>query len=82
MNTAMEMHDSGLLELRTEADGSGFALFRAVVWRSEGMPGQDAQESGWQNVRMRFTDMIVEGSWKGDPPYASGGFLSLDVRFQ
>ena len=59
MNTAMEMHDSFLLELSTEADGSGFALFHAVVFRSEGVPGEDAQESGWQNVRMCFNGMVV-----------------------
>jgi len=65
MNTSMELHDSRILSLTRMEDGSGDILFGAVSYCSEGKPGNDAQLSGWQNVRMRFTGMTVHGALSG-----------------
>lgn len=78
MNTAMEMHDSVVLQAEGSVDGSGFILFQAVVFRSSERPALDPGESGWQNVRMTFTDMDVEGLIPNDRPYAAAGYLSVD----
>jgi hypothetical protein len=78
MNTAMEMHDSVVLQVESSADGSGFILFRAVIFRSPLRPAIDPGEGGWQNVRMTFKDMRVEGTIPNDEPYAADGYLSVD----
>jgi hypothetical protein len=57
----MEMHDSSLLEVTCNPDGTGFALFHAVVYQSEGQVFEDAQRSGWQDVRFDFEGMRIEG---------------------
>ena len=78
MNLAMEMHDSFVLELGRSLDGDGFILLKAVVHRSQGVPGEDAGESGWQNVRMSFTKMTVEGEIQFPGEYAADGKLTID----
>ena len=78
MNTAMEMHDSVVLEYELLSDGTGFILFHAVVFRSDGRPAIDPGESGWQNLRMTFTDITLEGSIPLHKPYAADGHLSVD----
>jgi hypothetical protein len=57
----IEMHDSRLMEIERDADGKGFALFRAYVYQSEGRVFEDAQRSGWQDVRFDFESMRIEG---------------------
>ena len=78
MNTAMEMHDSFLLEYERFPNCTGFVLFHAVVFRSDGSPAIDPGESGWQNSRMTFTDMLIEGSIPDHKPHAADGHLSVD----
>jgi hypothetical protein len=72
------MHDSGVLAVSREDDGSGFVLFHGYVYRSAGNPGHDPSESGWQNVRMRFTDMTVEGPPCEPDAYVSDGDLTVN----
>jgi len=82
MNLAMEMHDSGVLEVSRGGDGTGFVLFHGSVFRSSGIPAQDPSESGWQNVRMRFTGMTIEGLPYEPDAYVSDGDLTVNgVRF-
>ncbi|MBB5058350.1 hypothetical protein HDF16_003064 [Granulicella aggregans] len=64
MNTAMEMHDSVVLKYERFPDGTGFILFRAVVFRSDGRPAIDTGVSGWQGVRMAFTEMVLEARFQ------------------
>jgi hypothetical protein len=75
MTTAMEIHDSRLLEIECDCDGKGFALFHAVVFRSEGVVFKDAQESGWQNLRFQFEGMRIEGKIVELDEYAYDGNL-------
>jgi hypothetical protein len=77
MTYGMEFHDSRLLELRCDDDGSGFALFHGCVYSSEGTVFEDAQESGWQNVRFLFEGMRVEGQIV---EYASDGDLWVNGK--
>jgi hypothetical protein len=75
----MEMHDSVILAFEHNPDGGGVLLFKGSVYHAEGEPGRTLpQKSGWQNVRMQFTDMIVEGKIQDDKPYAADGSLRLD----
>jgi hypothetical protein len=62
MNIAMELHDSRILSLKCASDGLGEILFHAVTYYAKGIPGKASQVSGWQNVRMRFSGMSVEGN--------------------
>jgi hypothetical protein len=80
MTMAMEFHDSYLRELVCGDDGCGYALFDGVVYRSEGRVFDDAQESGWQQVRFDFTEMRVEGEVVDltYDPYANDGELWKD----
>lgn len=61
MNYAMEIHDSRLTDFAVNPDGTGFLLFHAVIYRSNGKLFEDAQESGWQQIRLSFAGMTVEG---------------------
>ncbi len=76
----MELHDSRILEVGHCDDGTGFLLFDGVVYRSDGagIPGQDAQESGWQNVRMLVTGMTVEGPAFEPDAYVHDGDLTVN----
>jgi hypothetical protein len=67
----MEFHDSQLLDLQHDADGNGFALFHACVFRSQGQVFQDDQESGWQNVRF-----ILHGIRVANEPFELGEYVS------
>jgi hypothetical protein len=75
MTFGMEFHDSVLLDIRCEGDGKGFVLFHGNVYRSEGQVFQDAQESGWQNVRFHLEGMRIEGVFGEFGEYASDGNL-------
>jgi hypothetical protein len=81
MNLAMEMHDSRVLEITVGADGRGFILFHGYVFRSDGVPGSDKSESGWQDVRMRFTGMTIAGPVCEPDSYVSDGDLTVDRIF-
>ena len=77
MTLAMEFHDSTLLEMKFELDGSGYMLFKSSVYRSPEMAVDHDYESGWQNVRLSFVSAV--GSL--DLPigeYASDGSLSIN----
>jgi hypothetical protein len=80
MTTAMEIHDSYLRELSWNAEGSGYALFHAVIYRSEGQVFKDAQESGWQDLHIDFKGMYVEEEVADltDDPHAHSGALTID----
>jgi hypothetical protein len=75
MTFGMEFHDSRLLDMCCEGDGKGFALFHAYVYRSEGRVFQDAQESGWQNVRFHLEGMHIDGVFGEFGEYAADGNL-------
>ena len=75
MTFGMEFHDSVLLDVRREDDGNGFVLFHGYVYRSEGQVFQEAQESGWQNVRFHLQGMHIEGVLAEFGEYASDGDL-------
>jgi hypothetical protein len=76
----MEMHDSSLLEVACNPDGRGFALFHGVVYQSEGQVFEDAQRSGWQDVRFDFEGMKIEGEVGKLKTYASDGELWVDGK--
>jgi hypothetical protein len=76
----IEFHDSRLKDIRCNRDGTGFALFHACVYQSEGMVFQDAQISGWQNVRFSFEGMKIEGEIVELGQYASDGDLWIDGK--
>jgi hypothetical protein len=78
MNLAMEMHDSFVLDLGQSDDGKGFILFHAVIHRSLGVPCSDPNENGWQDVRMSFTQMTVDGEIQLPREYAIDGKLTID----
>lgn len=75
MTFGMEFHDSVLLDVHREDDGNGFVLFHGYVYRSEGRVFQEAQESGWQNVRFHLQGMHIEGVLAEFGEYASDGDL-------
>jgi hypothetical protein len=78
MTQAIEIHDAKLLELVRNDDGTGHVLFHAYIYRSEGVVFQDAQESGWQNFRLEFADMQLEGGAALPGEYAHEGELWVD----
>jgi len=80
MTLGMEIHDSRLLELVCNPDGKGHALFHAYIYRSEGIVFKDAQESGWQNFRLIFEEMRIEGELPGPREYADRGELWVDGK--
>lgn len=78
MNTAMELHDSRILQFTQSPDGTGDLLFYGHVYRSEGTPGSHLpQTSGWQNIRMCFTEMKFTGEPFEDNAFVSEGQLWL-----
>ncbi len=78
MTLGMEFHDSRLLDLVCRSDGHGYALFDAYVYRSEGIVFRDPQESGWQNCRLTFQGMRLEGNSVEPGEYVSEGSLWVD----
>jgi hypothetical protein len=78
MTLGMEFHDARLLELVCGSDGNGHVLFHACVYRSDGVVFEDPQESGWQNCRLIFQGMRVEGTRVERGDYASEGALWVD----
>jgi len=80
MTLGMEFHDARLLDLICRSDGSGHALFHACIYRSEGVVFIDPQESGWQNCRLTFQGMRVEGTSVEPGEYSSGGSLWVDGK--
>jgi hypothetical protein len=75
MTIGMEFHDARLLDFVCGSDGNGHALFRAYIYRSDGVVFKDPQESGWQNCRLVFHGMRVEGTPVGPGEYVSDGTL-------
>lgn len=82
MNTAIEMHDSHLNEIKIETNGSGFVLLEAYVHRTEGTPGISAGEGGMQHVRLNFSSMEVEGKVGELPTYLYEGSLLAGDNLQ
>jgi len=78
MNYAMEIHDSCLEEVICNTDGTGYALFNASIFRSEGQVFKGADESGWQKLRFDFEGMQIEGEVGELKTWASGGTLCVD----
>jgi hypothetical protein len=78
MTLGMEFHDARLLDLVCGSDGSGHALFRACIYRADGIVFKDPQESGWQNCRLIFQGMRIEGNRVEPGEYASDGALWVD----
>lgn len=78
MNTAIEMHDSSVLEVKVRENGSGFVLLDAVVFRSEGQPGVDDGMCGLQSVRLTFSGMTVDGEVGSDEPGIYHGSLAAN----
>jgi hypothetical protein len=77
VNCAFEFHDSRLVEFERREDGTGFLLFRASVYRTQGELFHAGQESGFQFVRMHFTGMHVDGPVVLEE-HCSGGSITLD----
>ena len=82
MNCALELHDTRIIDIQTEPDGSGFVLLTGSVYYAEGTPGEGAQVSGWQNVRMTFSSMTVEGSWKPQQWIVDGSLSAHEMKEQ
>jgi hypothetical protein len=80
MNYAMEMHDSSLEELVCNSDGTGYALFHAVIHRGEGEIFPGPHESGWQGLRFDFEGMRIEGKVGELNTWASDGELWIDGK--
>ena len=80
MTLGMEIHDSRLLDLICNPDGTGHILFDAYIYRSEGVVFKDAQESGWQDFRLIFEGMRIEGGLVAPGEYASEGELWINGR--
>jgi len=82
MTIAMEFHDTYLRQLHCDTHGAGYAILRAVIYRSEGEVFKDAQESGYQELRLAFTGMRIEGEIPDleFDPYASDGELWIDGK--
>ena len=79
LNYAFEFHDSRLTEFERREDGSGYLLFRASVYRTQGELFRAGQESGFQFVRIHFTEMHVNGPIVLDE-HSAGGSITLDGR--
>lgn len=62
MNYAMEIHDSHLKDFAVNDDGTGFLLWHGYVYIFVGEFASSPYLSGWQKVRLSFTDMIVQGT--------------------
>lgn len=75
MNMAIEIHDTFVREFVIGKDGSGTMLLHAVVYRSEGEPGRDAGESGWQDVRLTFTRLRIKVDVSKPDCYAVEGWF-------
>jgi hypothetical protein len=82
MTLGMEFHDARLLDLVCNADGSGHALFHASIYRSEGVVFVDAQGSGWQNFRLAFRGMWIDGIIAESGEHVSDGALWVDGKVQ
>ena len=81
MNTAMELHDSRVLQFTRSPDGTGDLLFRGYTYCSAGTPGKHLpQTSGWQNIRMRFTGMNFIGEILDNKAYVSEGHLWMNEK--
>jgi hypothetical protein len=80
MTYGMEMHDSQILEVGLNPDGEGFVLFHAVVYQSEGQVFEDAQRSGWQDVRFDFEGMRIEGEIREPEVWVLDGELWVNEQ--
>jgi hypothetical protein len=80
MTLGMEIHDSQLLDVVCNPDGIGHVLFHAYIYRSDGVVFKDAQESGWQNFRLIFEGMRIEGDLVEPSEYATDGELWIDGK--
>ncbi|MDE3104498.1 MAG: hypothetical protein KGK08_04920 [Acidobacteriota bacterium] len=80
MTIGMDFHDARLLELVCNSDGGGHALLRACIFKSNGIVFEDAQESGWQNCRLVFQGMRVQGTPAELGAYASEGDMRVDGK--
>ena len=78
MTLGMEFHDAQLLGLDCDSDGSGYLLLHAYIYRSEGIVFEDPQESGWQNCRLSFKGMRIEGARVEPNEYVSEGAMRVD----
>lgn len=76
MNSAIELHDSEGLRVEAVGDGTGFVLLDAYVHRSEGRPGWEAGEGGFQRVRLTFENMAIDGLVGELPAYIYEGSLA------
>jgi hypothetical protein len=80
MTLGLEFHDARLLELVCKSDGTGYLLLHAYIYRSEGIVFEDRQESGWQDCRLSFADLRVEGARVDPNEYISAGQVSIDGK--
>jgi hypothetical protein len=80
MTIGMEFHDARLLDFVYGSDGNGHILFHACICRSDGVVFEDPQESGWQNCRLVFQGMRVEGALIEPGEYATEGALWVDGK--
>jgi hypothetical protein len=78
MNMALEMHDSFILGIHRTDNGLGSVMLKGVVHQFEGEFGEQAHVSGWQRIRMSFTQMTFEGEACEPGSYVSEGFLSVN----
>jgi len=78
MTQTMEIHDGKLLEIIRHDDGTGHVLFHAFIYRSEGTDFKDAYEAGWQNIRLTFEGMQIDGELVPPEEYAHSGDLWIN----
>ena len=75
VNCAFEFHDSRLVEFERREDGTGYLLFRASVYRTQGELFRAGQESGFQFVRIHLSEMHVSGPIVLDEHCSSGSIM-------
>jgi hypothetical protein len=84
MTYGLEIHDTRLLALRRDTDGRGYALLHTFVYRGAGRLFEtDMYECGWQDARLDFEGMSVEGEVDlSKEPYASDGCLQIGEQVE
>jgi hypothetical protein len=78
MITAMELHDTFVSSVERNEDGSGDLRLWAVVHRFEGELNTGFHDSGWQNIRLHFTDFVIDGESGDGDDYIAEGFLAVN----
>jgi len=80
MNSAIELHDSELLDVELDSRGNGTVTLDAYVHRTDGQPGVSPGDGGLQRVRFSMEMMTTAGNVGSLPATIYEGSLALDNR--